>query len=74
MSHQYHPYHLVDPNPWPYIGGCGALFTTIGAGTISGKRKEAIIGLTLTVLLDILFTSLQAMEYYEAPFAIIILQ
>lgn len=188
MSHQYHPYHLVDPSPWPYIGGCSALFTTIGAvmyfhynqawvallgltalvftmivwwrdvirestfqghhtlivkqglkygmilfivsevcfffsffwaffhsslapaieigavwppkgidvlnpfsvpllntavllssgatvtwahhGIISGKRKEAIIGLTLTVLLGLLFTSLQAMEYYEAPFAI----
>ena len=188
MSHQYHPYHLVDPSPWPYIGACAALFTTVGSvmyfhynqswilklglitliltmivwwrdvirestfqghhtqivkqglkygmilfivsevcfffsffwaffhsslapaieigavwppsgidvlnpfsvpllntavllssgatvtwahnAIISGKRKEGIQGLTLTVILGILFTSLQAMEYYEAPFAI----
>nr|WHI93464.1 cytochrome c oxidase subunit III [Halcampella fasciata] len=27
----YHPYHLVDPSPWPYIGACGALFITVGS-------------------------------------------
>ena len=37
---------------------------------ISGKRKEAIIGLALTVTLGIIFTALQGMEYYEAPFTI----
>ena len=26
----YHPYHIVDPSPWPYIGACGALFSTAG--------------------------------------------
>lgn len=26
----YHPYHLVDPSPWPYIGASGAFFTTAG--------------------------------------------
>lgn len=31
MSKVYHPYHLVDPSPWPYVMGCGALFTTLGA-------------------------------------------
>nr|QJS34445.1 Cytochrome c oxidase subunit III [Antipathes cf. dichotoma NB-2020]QJS34645.1 Cytochrome c oxidase subunit III [Stichopathes abyssicola] len=184
----YHPYHLVDPSPWPYIGACGALFITIGSvvyfhysqswilymgavtlaftmlvwwrdvireatfqghhtlavkqglkygmllfivsevlfffsffwaffhsslsptievgavwppqginplnpfsvpllntavllssgatvtwahhAIISGGKKEAIKGLTCTVLLGIIFTGLQAMEYYEAPFAI----
>ena len=20
----YHPYHLVDPSPWPLIGACGS--------------------------------------------------
>nr|YP_009160768.1 cytochrome c oxidase subunit III [Myriopathes japonica]AGN48517.1 cytochrome c oxidase subunit III [Myriopathes japonica] len=184
----YHPYHLVDPSPWPYIGACGALFITIGSvvyfhysqswvlymgaitlaftmivwwrdvireatfqghhtlavkqglkygmllfiasevlfffpffwaffhsslsptievgavwppqginplnpfsvpllntavllssgatvtwahhAIVSGRKKEAIKGLTSTVLLGIIFTGLQAMEYYEAPFAI----
>lgn len=37
---------------------------------ISGKRKEAILGLALTVTLGIIFTGLQGMEYYEAPFTI----
>lgn len=37
---------------------------------ISGKRKEAILGLALTVILGIIFTALQGMEYYEAPFTI----
>ena len=37
---------------------------------ISGKRKEAIIGIALTVTLGTIFTALQGMEYYEAPFTI----
>nr|YP_009758608.1 cytochrome c oxidase subunit III [Heteractis aurora]QIN90426.1 cytochrome c oxidase subunit III [Heteractis aurora] len=184
----YHPYHLVDPSPWPYIGACGALFITVGSvvyfhysqswvllmgaitlgltmlvwwrdvireatfqglhtmvvkqglkygmllfilsevlfffsffwaffhssiapnvelgavwppqginplnpfsvpllntavllssgatvtwahhALISGKKTETINGLTATVILGLIFTGLQAMEYYEAPFAI----
>ena len=31
MAKAYHPYHLVDPSPWPYIMGCGVLLTTLGA-------------------------------------------
>ena len=37
---------------------------------ISGKEKEAIRGLSFTIFWGILFTGLQAIEYYEAPFAI----
>jgi cytochrome c oxidase subunit 3 len=37
---------------------------------ISGNRKETIVGLVLTVGLGLVFTALQAMEYYEAPFTI----
>jgi cytochrome c oxidase subunit 3 len=37
---------------------------------ISGNRKETIVGLVVTVVLGIIFTALQAMEYYEAPFTI----
>lgn len=39
-------------------------------GIVSGQRNEAIIGLSLTTLLGVIFTMLQAMEYYEAPFSI----
>ena len=31
MEKVYHPYHLVDPSPWPYVMGCAALLTTLGA-------------------------------------------
>ena len=37
---------------------------------ISGNRKETIVGLVVTVILGIIFTALQGMEYYEAPFTI----
>lgn len=37
---------------------------------ISGNRKETIVGLILTVVLGVVFTVLQGMEYYEAPFTI----
>jgi cytochrome c oxidase subunit 3 len=30
MSKHYHPWHLVDPSPWPYVGSFGALGMTIG--------------------------------------------
>lgn len=31
MGKTYHPYHLVEPSPWPYVMGCAALLTTLGA-------------------------------------------
>ena len=31
MSKAYHPYHLVDPSPWPYLGSIGALLVTVGS-------------------------------------------
>ena len=27
---QKHPYHLVDPSPWPFLAAFGALFMTMG--------------------------------------------
>ena len=29
MTH-YHPYHLVDPSPWPLLGAFGAFGLTVG--------------------------------------------
>ena len=68
----------INPlNPWevPLLNTfilltSGATATWAHHGLINGNRKETIIGLTLTVLLGIIFTSLQGMEYYEAPFTI----
>ena len=30
-NNQVHPFHLVDPSPWPYVMGCAAFLTTLGA-------------------------------------------
>nr|AJD83554.1 cytochrome c oxidase subunit III [Cynoglossus trigrammus] len=30
MTHQTHPYHMVDPSPWPLTGAAAALFLTSG--------------------------------------------
>jgi hypothetical protein len=30
MAKAYHPWHLVDPSPWPYVGSFGALGMTVG--------------------------------------------
>jgi len=37
---------------------------------ISGNRKDTINGLIITVVLGLIFTALQALEYYEASFTI----
>lgn len=37
---------------------------------ISGDRKETILGLIITIILGVVFTMLQGMEYYEATFTI----
>ena len=28
-----HPYHLVDPSPWPFVGALGGIFLAFGAIT-----------------------------------------
>lgn len=48
----------------------GASVTWAHHALISGKKAEALNGLAATVILGVIFTGLQAMEYYEAPFAI----
>nr|BAH70414.1 cytochrome oxidase subunit 3 [Anolis cybotes] len=48
----------------------GVTVTWAHHSIMEGKRKEATQALIMTVILGIYFTILQAMEYYEAPFAI----
>jgi cytochrome c oxidase subunit 3 len=48
----------------------GATVTWAHHAIVNGQRKQAISGLMLTVILGVIFTALQAMEYFEAPFAI----
>jgi len=35
---------------------------------MAGDRKGTILGLLITILLGLIFTGFQALEYYEAPF------
>lgn len=37
---------------------------------IAGNRKDTINGLIITILLGIIFTALQAMEYFETSYSI----
>jgi cytochrome c oxidase subunit 3 len=30
MSHHSHPYHLVNPSPWPFVGAMSTLLFTFG--------------------------------------------
>jgi hypothetical protein len=30
INFQSHPFHLVDPSPWPLVGAAGAFFATTG--------------------------------------------
>jgi heme/copper-type cytochrome/quinol oxidase subunit 3 len=48
----------------------GATVTWAHHAIISGDRQGAITGLALTILLALIFTALQGLEYYEAPFTI----
>ena len=55
MNQQKHPFHLVDPSPWPFLASFAALLTTFGGvmymhGYIGGD------GLALTGFLMILYT------------------
>lgn len=65
----------LDPFSIPLLNtaillSSGATVTWAHHGMISGRRKEAVGSLALTVVLGLIFTSLQAMEYYEASFTI----
>lgn len=48
----------------------GATVTWSHHALISGNRKESILALILTVVLGLIFTALQGLEYYEASFSI----
>jgi cytochrome c oxidase subunit 3 len=53
MSTQYHPFHLVDPSPWPYVGAFSALgLTTGGVMYMHGYKYGdllALVGLTFVL-------------------------
>jgi len=54
---QKHPYHLVDPSPWPLLGSLGALANTIGGVMYMHSFVEGgtLISLSLGMILYIMF-------------------
>nr|YP_009407049.1 cytochrome c oxidase subunit 3 [Typhlatya arfeae]ASA39598.1 cytochrome c oxidase subunit 3 [Typhlatya arfeae] len=48
----------------------GATVTWAHHALMESNHSQALQGLTITVILGLYFTALQAMEYYEAPFTI----
>ena len=66
--------HVLDPWGFPLLNTLillcsGTTVTWAHHSLIHGDREGLKLGLLLTVLLGILFTSIQAYEYMEAPFA-----
>ncbi|MEE2694956.1 MAG: cytochrome c oxidase subunit 3 [Pseudomonadota bacterium] len=56
MSNQKHPYHLVDPSPWPLVTGISALFMAIGFVLFMHEEKGLIFGLgSLAVVFSCIF-------------------
>ena len=50
---QSHPYHLVDPSPWPFVGAVAAFVTAYGAVTYFHDRADPwglIAGLVLVLV------------------------
>nr|AGZ18935.1 cytochrome c oxidase subunit III [Dermophis mexicanus] len=65
----------LDPFEVPLLNtavllASGVTVTWAHHSIMSDNRKEAIYALTLTIMLGLYFTALQATEYYEAPFTI----
>lgn len=53
-----------------FLLSSGATVTWAHHAIIIRAKKQALISLTLTLILAVLFTALQALEYFEAPFTI----
>nr|AJT70244.1 cytochrome c oxidase subunit III [Chimaera phantasma] len=67
--------HPLDPFNVPLLNtaillASGVTITWAHHSLMEGDRKEMTQALTLTAILGVYFTLLQAMEYYEAPFTI----
>src|SRR4029077_1047872 len=65
--------HVIAPFDLPFMNTLilllsGTTVTWAHHAILEGKQRDAVRGLALTVLLGIAFTSIQAFEYFHAPF------
>jgi len=65
--HTFDPFHLPFLNTMLLLLS-GTTVTWAHHGLLEGNRKALVNGLALTVLLGLLFTTCQAIEYSDAPF------
>lgn len=66
---------VIDPFAVPLLNTAvlltsGATVTWSHHAMIAGDRKNTLLALFLTIVLAVVFTALQAMEYYESSFSI----
>jgi cytochrome c oxidase subunit 3 len=66
---------VIDPWNIPFLNtvillSSGAAVTWAHHAIVAGYRQQAIVGLTMTLLLAAIFTGFQGFEYAEAPFTI----
>jgi len=56
-NYQEHPYHLVDPSPWPIVGAFSALFLTTGGVMYMHSYQSGgfVLGLGLLMLIYTMF-------------------
>jgi cytochrome c oxidase subunit 3 len=71
------PKGIAILNPWeiPFLNtilllSSGASVTWAHHAILAGRRIESIYSLVVTIILAVIFTSLQILEYVEAPFNI----
>jgi cytochrome c oxidase subunit 3 len=71
------PVYLAILDPWkiPLLNTIilltsGATVTWAHHAIVLGSKKQAILSLVLTIVLAIIFTGLQGLEYFTAPFSI----
>ena len=50
-----HPYHLVEPSPWPCLGAGGAFFITVGSVMYFHYGLVQIMYLGVLVVVVIMF-------------------
>lgn len=57
MSQNYHPYHLVDPSPWPFVGSMSVFGVAVGTAMYFHRyaNGEKLLLLSVTLLILVLY-------------------
>ena len=55
MAEKHHPYHLVDPSPWPLIGALSALVTAVGLVLYMHGYGLEVSGIGLLMVIGTMF-------------------